>query len=340
MFQWLLPRAQWSADKAREQFRRGNIPRRLSVPGHLDLANCAWLTYLPSDLEAGSIDVSRSVNLRGLPEKLKCETLTMRRTNVVCLASGLNVSRQIDVANCRELRHVSPLCVPALTMWDCTSLEMLSEGLRIRHLSLSGCTRLAELPASIATSVQDLDVSGCANLERLPDGFARLATLNLRGCSKITSLPDDIRIRSSIEVADSGLRSLPTSLRSVRVLWHGMPVSDRIAFDPDSITVDEILSEQNVTWRRLLLERVGVNWFLLNAHAQVLDRDRDAGGERRLLRASFQNGQDIVCVEVHCPSTGHRYLLEVPPHIRTCAQAAAWVAGYHNPERYRPVFET
>jgi hypothetical protein len=119
-----------------------------------------------------------------------------------------------------------------------------------------------------------------------------------------------------------------------------MPVPDRIAFDPESITVDEILSEQNAEWRRLLVERVGMEWFLSTAQSQIIDNDQDAGGERRLVRVSFQNGADVVCIEVRCPSTGHRYILQVPPQTRTCVQAAAWIAGYANPEHYHPVMET
>jgi len=41
-----------------------------------------------------------------------------------------------------------------------------------------------------------------------------------------------------------------------------------------------------------------------------------------------------------CPSTGRKYLLRVPPHIADCRAAAAWLAGFNNPDEYRPVQET
>lgn len=340
MFQWLNLRANCSAADACDRLRRGTVPRRMRVHGNLHLAGASWLTYLPNELEAQGVDVSGCLHLRGLPVQLKCEVLNLQRTNVECLQAGLQVSHRIDVTGCRKLQRVAAICVPELRLRDCAMLEALAEGLRARLLNLSGCVRLVELPASVAESVRELDLSGCVNVESLPNSFTRVETLSVRGCVKLKSLPRGIQIRSAIEVADSGLESLPTSLRSVRILWHGTRVPDRVAFDPESITVDEILGEQNVTWRRVLLERVGIERFMSQADARIADNDRDAGGERRLLRISFHNGEDVVCLVVHCPSTGHRYMLQVPPATRNCVEAAAWVAGYRNPNDYRPVMET
>jgi hypothetical protein len=316
------------------------LPRRMYVRGRLDLTDVAWLTYLPREMEVESLDVSRCVNLRGLPEQLTCLDLFARRTNIRCLAAGLRVSRIIVASNCSRLERIVSLSVSELRLRNCTALEELPEGLQVQHLNVSGCTQLSALPQSIASNIERLDVNGCFNLESLPEGCARLESLNVRGCTKLTALPKGIKIRSSIEVADSGLRSLPATLRSTRLFWRGALVSDRIAFEPETITIDEILREQNVERRRVLLERVGMEWFVANADAKVIDSDFDAGGQRRLLRISFQNGADVVCIEVRCPSTGRQYVLQVPPQSRACVEAAAWIAGFRDPARYRPLQET
>jgi hypothetical protein len=117
-------------------------------------------------------------------------------------------------------------------------------------------------------------------------------------------------------------------------------VPDRVAFCPETITVGEILSETNLELRRLLIERVGMEWIVANSEAETVNSDSDPGGPRRLLRISFENGPDMCCLEVHCPSTGRKYVLQVPPRTETCAQAAAWVAGFENESFYRPVVET
>jgi hypothetical protein len=329
----------WSAASARERLRKGNPPRRMRINGHLDLANSPWLRELPSELVANSIDVSNCANLRSLPRRVKCQELVVARTSISQLEHGLEIGR-IDASDCRLLQRVDALRAPELRLRGCTLLNQLSEGLEVRRLDLSGCTRLATLPASVAATLWNLDVSGCTNLDTLPNGLTQLRTLNVQGCTKLASLPDDIRIQSSIDVADSALTTLPYSLRSVRVLWRGMVVPDRIAFDPESITVDEVLHEQNLELRRVLIERIGMDRFIADAQAQTIDNDTDAGGARRLLRVPFENGENIVCLEVHCPSTGRKYLLRVPPRTPTCAAAAAWIAGFNSARLYRPLVET
>ena len=136
------------------------------------------------------------------------------------------------------------------------------------------------------------------------------------------------------------LRELPWSLRSVRIHWRGVPVSDRVAFAPETITIEEILNERNLELRRVLIERVGLEWFVEHARATVIDRDTDAGGDRQLLKIPFDLAEDVLYVQVQCPSTGKRYLLRVPPTMSTCRQAIAWTAGFDNADDYKPVVET
>jgi hypothetical protein len=327
----------WSPEAARERLRKGKVPRRMRVAGHLDLSSCFWLTNLPRTLEAGSINVSNCPKLRTLPEHVECEVLILQQTNVECLHAGLNVARQIDAANCIRLRYVAPLSVSALLLSGCTTLQRLPDGLKVQHLDLSRCARFVELPASAAPYLRNLDVSGCTNLRELPAGLKRLATLNVRGCTNLKSLPSDIQIKDWLEVAESGL---DRPLRFVQHRWRGTPVPDHVAFYPETIRAAEILWERNLELRRVLIERVGIDWFLEKANADVIDSDHDAGGPRRLLRISFGDGPDMVCVEVDCPSTGRKYILQVPPQMPTCAHAAAWLAGFNNPAHFRPVLET
>jgi hypothetical protein len=116
-------------------------------------------------------------------------------------------------------------------------------------------------------------------------------------------------------------------------------VEPRIAFHPETITAAEVLTEPNAELRRIKLERMGTERFFAEADATVLDVDRDAGGERRLLRVTFPGDEPLVCVSVCCPSTGRRYLLRVPPQVTTCHEAVAWTAGLEA-SAYKPEVET
>ena len=189
--------------------------------------------------------------------------------------------------------------------------------MRVGRLNARGCSRLRSLPREL--SVSRLDISDCVNLEELPDG---------------------VRVSTEIEIANTALTGLPPSLADVRLLWRGVPIAPRIAFEPGSITVAEILSESNSELRRVLLERFGLERFLTEANPEVLDQDRDAGGERKLLRVPMEGDEALVCILVLCPSTGRRYILRVPPTMKTCRQAIAWTAGFDNPDDYRPLVET
>jgi hypothetical protein len=61
---------------------------------------------------------------------------------------------------------------------------------------------------------------------------------------------------------------------------------------------------------------------------------------RQLLRVLLPNDEPLICLSVIDPSTGRQYILRVPPNMETCHQAAAWIAGFDNPDDYHPLVET
>ncbi len=70
------------------------------------------------------------------------------------------------------------------------------------------------------------------------------------------------------------------------------------------------------------------------------DQDTDPGGPRQLLEVRLRGDEPLVCLAVRDPSTGRQYIIRVPPWMRTCHQAAAWIAGFDAPDEYQPVHET
>jgi hypothetical protein len=334
---WLLP---WRPEVARRRILSGTARSGIRVNGSLELARSESLVRLPAQLIATTINVTDCRNLKSLPSGLRCWELILRRTELRWLPPDLQVTHRIDAEGCRRLRAIPALEVERLHLGGCTALEQLPEGLRVRWLDISGCARLTEIPASAAPTIEHLTARDCTNLAVLPEGLSNLRTLDLRGCRKIETLPSEIRVRQWIDVAGTSLFGLPWSLKSTKVQWRGVPVPDWVAFEPESITVEGILKEPNLEMRRVLLERFGIERFMLSAHTEVVDSDQDAGGPRQLLRVQFDGGEALLCVAVQCPSTGNRYVLRVPPQIRTCRQAVAWTAGFTNPDDYQPMVET
>jgi len=106
-------------------------------------------------------------------------------------------------------------------------------------------------------------------------------------------------------------------------------------------TFDAIAVERNVEVRRMMLDIYGVERFLRDAGAEMIQKDEC--GELFIRR--FEPGRDpavIVCVVNSTPEPdGHhrRYFIRVPPHVRTAREAVAWTFGL-SADEYKPLRET
>jgi hypothetical protein len=349
-----------SPKEARRLILRGEAPQGLRVSGRLDLSKsaatrlpvgltvdtldvsaCTQLPALPPGLTARKVSAGGCSALREIPFGLSLYELDLRGTAVDVLPADLKVELRLDLEGCRSLRTLPEgLKVGSLNLRGCADLEALPEGLDVYFLDLSGCVSIAGWPRTGSVRVGRLSVNGCLWVSGFPEWVNDLAGLDVGGCAGLLELPDHLRLSSWIELAGSGLRDLPPSLEGVRIRWRGVPVTRRVAFEPETITAAEVLGERNAELRRALLERMGYERFIREAGAKVRDQDRDPGGERRLLHVPIPDDEDLVCLAVICPSTGRQYLLRVPPRTRTCREAAAWIAGFDNPKDYRPVAET
>jgi hypothetical protein len=277
------------------------LPRELAVVG-LDASGCEWLRELPKRLHVkGRLTVSGCVALRELPAGMRATSVVMR---------------------------------------GCRSIQTLPEGLSLSFLDASDCTAFARWPQTGAFSHGHLVLRNCINLRTLPPWIESVARLDLAGCAAITEIPATLRVTSFIDVAGTGIRALPPSLAGTPLRIRGAPVDERVAFRPETITAAEVLGEANIEIRRAKLAQMGYERFVSEANADVLDEDRDPGGERRLFRIALGNDEPLVCLAVVCPSTARRYVIRVPPHVARCHAAAAWIAGFDDPAAYAPALET
>jgi hypothetical protein len=219
---------------------------------------------------------------------------------------------------------------------DCPNLELLPERLRATTVQAAR-TGMRELTGDWLVR-EHVSLSSNRHLRQLPERFTA-RSLDVANCPRLTQLPAALHLTHWLEVASSGLTGVPSGLR-VNIHWQGTAVDERTAFRPEDLKAVEILSVRNVTRRRVLLERFGLDRFVREVGGLVIDRDRDAGGERQLLTIPLEGDEAIVALRVICPSTAHTYVLRVPPHLRTCRRAAAWLAGFDNEQDYRPIIET
>lgn len=329
------------ARRARDCILAGNAPKGLHVDGALDLSGIQQPFTLPQNLRVRRLSVRASTGLSALPPGLCCYELDARQTPIRQLPDDLLVEYRLNLEGCRALEHLpAGLTVGSLVLRDCTALQALPEGIDVYFLDITDCTAFARWPHRGTLRIGRLLARGCSRLKSLPAWITHLSQLDVRGCASLTDLPPTLRVTSWIDLAHSGIAWLPASARSAQLRWSGVPIDERIAFHPETITGEEVLQEPNAERRRVLMERMGYEAFLQQVHAIVIDRDNDAGGERRLLQVALDDDEPLVCLSVLCPSTARQYLIRVPPMTRTCRHAAAWIAGFDNPDDYQPIAES
>ncbi|MEI8383446.1 MAG: DUF6745 domain-containing protein [Planctomycetota bacterium] len=299
----------------------GNAPAGLHVDGKLNLAGKSKLQQLPAGLT--------------------CYELNASQTSLESLPADLSVECVLELEGCSKLQSLpANLKVGTLNIANCTNITELPEGLDVWFLNASGCTKLTDFPRRAKIARGSLNVNGCQSLTALPDYLTELGTLDLGNCPQLTALPPRLHISSWIEFAGSGLTELPPHLQHVGIRWRGVLIDQITAFFPEKLRAKTVLAERNAERRRVMIERMGFERFMHEADARRLDTDRDPGGPRALLHVPMKGDEDIVCLSVNCPSTGRHYLLRVPPTMKSCHQAAAWIAGFDDEKLYKPIKET
>ncbi|GEM47497.1 DUF6745 domain-containing protein [Deinococcus cellulosilyticus] len=329
-----------SAAEAKRLILSGQAPEHLVVQGVLEFQGEKQLRSLPAFLTCDTLDVRECPNLHRLPDGLSAGTVLAGYTHLQSVPDTIKVKFKLDLEGCTSLISLpESLKVGSLILRDCVSLRQLPEGLDVYFLDVSGCSALEHLPEQARVQGGHVVLRGCTRLKSLPSWLNRVARLDLRGCEHLHTLPETLKVSGWIDLADSGITSLPHH-GQVPLRWKGVPIEPRIAFDPASITGQEILETDNAELRRVKLERMGYENFLAEVDAQILDQDQDAGGPRKLLKVPLPDDEDLVALWVICPSTDRNYVIRVPPKMKTAHQAAAWIAGFDDPKLYQPVMET
>lgn len=288
----------------------------------------------------GSIDL-QGTNITAIHCLVSCNDLDLSNTPLQTLPENIQVRSRLVMDNCRHLERLPEgLTCGSLSLSSCTFLERLPEQISTWFLDVSDCPRLSHWPEQGEICNGNVRLRNCVEIRSLPTWLGPLGQLDVSGCVNLHQLPDGLRVSGWIDIGGSSLTVLPASMQNSPLHWRSVPIDHRIAFDPDSITVEEVLAERNAERRRVMIERMGYLRFAESANAKVLDKDTDPGGQRQLLKIEISDDEPLVGLACSCPSTGRQYFLRVPPHMDSCHQAAAWIAGFDDPSLYHPVIET
>lgn len=155
--------------------------------------------------------------------------------------------------------------------------------------------------------------------------------------------PVEISVNDAFELHGEHAPALCWADGTKLFFHNGVAVPQKLVECPDKVTREEILAEQNAEVRRCYREILGSERFGTLLGLIVIDEDQDRFGyDLTLYRTERKDtlaGGYIQFAGVTCPSTGRRYFLCVPPHIKSAREAVAWSFG-KTAENYRPEIET
>lgn len=122
--------------------------------------------------------------------------------------------------------------------------------------------------------------------------------------------------------------------------WHGVLVPAFVVVRPDWITVEHVEKEQNAEVRRVMVERMGYERYILESGAKLIHTDETGA----LYRKEFTDDEPLTVVHVvnstaEPDGTFKKYMLRVPPDVQTAREAVAWTFGM-SVESYRPAVES
>lgn len=294
-----------------------------------------------------TIKQSKFLKIKKISKYIKSYNLELQGSGLKKVPKGIKVSNRLDLSDSFNLQSLPEnLSCNQLILRNCVNLRVLPRGLHIKALDISGCSQIESLPTDIIIEDMELIAQGCRNLSKLGGTLRNLTRMDIRGCQLISDIPNGTTVSRWIDIGGTNIKALPESLVGVGLKWNGVDIDYQTAFNPESITVDDIFNEKNAEVRRVKISRLGYERFFEKAEPDVLDEDMDAGGRRKLLKIDLERqsygirDEPVVCLSMHCPSTGRKYFIRVPPRMETCRAAAAWIAGFENPEDYNPIYET
>jgi hypothetical protein len=122
--------------------------------------------------------------------------------------------------------------------------------------------------------------------------------------------------------------------------WRGVQVSEPIVMQPETLTAQQAIAERNAEVRRVIIERIGHERFLLEANAAPIHQDETGS----LYRIPVMDDEPIVLVHVtnatlEPDGSLKKYVLRVPPTMKRARQAVAWTFGLRE-DQYQPTMET
>lgn len=117
--------------------------------------------------------------------------------------------------------------------------------------------------------------------------------------------------------------------------YKGILIPKNIIEKPETITVKQIMDENNTEIRRAMVDIFGLDRFVTESKSKVLD----SHGEYELLQVPYLSTGSMIALKMRCPTTAAVYVHTVHPDCSNVEQALAWKRGEDNFRAARPYKE-
>jgi hypothetical protein len=117
---------------------------------------------------------------------------------------------------------------------------------------------------------------------------------------------------------------------------NGVVVPREVVMEPESITLSQILKEENAEIKRIMMDVYGMGKYLEGIKAKVIDVDTTfthRKGEGTMSRALMQDDENRRYLVSTDGSTARCYWMQVPNHVKTCVEADQSLSGGRDPSK-------
>lgn len=112
---------------------------------------------------------------------------------------------------------------------------------------------------------------------------------------------------------------------------NGVVVPEFVVMSPETITIDMVKSEENVEIKRVMMERMGIEKYLEDSKATLVDADTTfvdtLGSDKTVPRALMEDYEGRRFLVASDGSTKRVYFMEVPKECNTCVEASNALSG-------------
>lgn len=207
------------------------LPKGLKVGRKLILKGCTSLNALSGDLKVHNLDISKGCAVAEIPPTVLEITgnLDLRFCpNFASLPENLHIGGELKIKGCPRLKEI-PKGLHVGGDLEVISDETIEKNKDSRGREIEGGPLWKNSLSNITKISENVVIGGslflrdCEKLRSLSKGLQIGESLILHLCYRIRSLPEDLKVGGGVNLAHSGIETLPSWILTLGPAFDGEP---------------------------------------------------------------------------------------------------------------------